>query len=47
MGCFLPQVGWLSVKDYHTFVWALVPPNYEEGTDVNCCVQFQGTHTPV
>lgn len=47
MGCFLPQVGWLSVEDYHTFVWALAPPNYEEGTDVNCCVHFQGTHTPV
>uniref|UniRef100_A0A3Q4B3H6 SKICH domain-containing protein n=1 Tax=Mola mola TaxID=94237 RepID=A0A3Q4B3H6_MOLML len=38
------KVGWPSVKDYHTFVWALVPPNCQEGTDVNCCVNFQGTH---
>lgn len=42
--CFLFQVGWSSVKDYHTFVWALAPADYQEGTDVNCCVHFQGTH---
>ncbi|CAG07391.1 unnamed protein product [Tetraodon nigroviridis] len=40
------KVGWSSVKDYHTFVWALVPPNYEEGTEVNCCVQFQASYLP-
>lgn len=40
---FSPQVGWSSVRDYHTFVWALAPADYEEGTEVNCCVQFQGT----
>nr|ABW77512.1 coiled-coil transcriptional coactivator a [Salmo salar] len=37
------KVGWSSVKDYHTFVWALAPEGYQEGTDVNCCVNFQGT----
>ena len=41
----LCQVGWSSVKDYHTFVWALAPADYQEGTDVNCCVQFQGIHS--
>lgn len=40
---FPPQVGWSSLRDYHTFVWALAPADYEEGTEVNCCVQFQGT----
>lgn len=38
----LSQVGWSSTKNYHTFVWALAPSNYKEGTDVNCCVHFQG-----
>lgn len=36
------QVGWSSVKDYHTFVWAVAPSSYKEGTSVNCCVNFQG-----
>lgn len=40
---FLPQVGWSSARDYHTFVWALAPTDYQEGTEVNCCVHFQGT----
>lgn len=31
------------MRDYHTFVWALAPADYEEGTEVNCSVQFQGT----
>lgn len=44
---FLPQVGWTSAKDYETFVWALTPTDYEEGTDVNCSVQFQGTHDSI
>lgn len=39
----LLQVGWSSVRDYHTFVWALAPADYEEGTEVHCSVQFQGT----
>ncbi|KAM4610322.1 calcium-binding and coiled-coil domain-containing protein 1 isoform 2-T2 [Polymixia lowei] len=40
------KVGWSSVKDYHTFVWALAPADYQEGTDVNCCVQFQASYLP-
>uniref|UniRef100_A0A673HQL4 SKICH domain-containing protein n=1 Tax=Sinocyclocheilus rhinocerous TaxID=307959 RepID=A0A673HQL4_9TELE len=36
------KVGWSSVKDYHTFVWAVAPSSYKEGTSVNCCVNFQG-----
>uniref|UniRef100_A0AAR2JF49 SKICH domain-containing protein n=1 Tax=Pygocentrus nattereri TaxID=42514 RepID=A0AAR2JF49_PYGNA len=39
------KIGWSSMKDYHTFVWALAPSNYEEGTNVNCCVHFQGFST--
>nr|XP_061841702.1 calcium-binding and coiled-coil domain-containing protein 1-like isoform X2 [Nerophis lumbriciformis] len=40
------KAGWSSVKDYHTFVWALVPADYEEGTEVNCCVQFHASYLP-
>ncbi|KAM9507138.1 calcium-binding and coiled-coil domain-containing protein 1 [Salvelinus alpinus] len=40
------KVGWLSVKDYHTFGWALAPEGYQEGTDVNCCVNFQASYLP-
>ncbi|XP_031650442.1 calcium-binding and coiled-coil domain-containing protein 1 isoform X2 [Oncorhynchus kisutch] len=40
------KVGWSSVKDYHTFVWALAPAGYQEGTDVNCCVHFQASYLP-
>uniref|UniRef100_A0A3Q0RX73 Calcium binding and coiled-coil domain 1a n=1 Tax=Amphilophus citrinellus TaxID=61819 RepID=A0A3Q0RX73_AMPCI len=40
------KVGWTSVKDYHTFVWALAPADYQEGTNVNCCVQFQASYLP-
>lgn len=40
------KVGWLSVKDYHTFVWALAPADYQEATDVNCCVHFQASYLP-
>lgn len=38
----MPQVGHSSVKQYHTYMWALVPEGYTEGTAVNCCVIFQG-----
>jgi len=34
------QVGWLTVKDYHTFAWALAPEGYQTGTDANCSVAF-------
>ncbi|XP_030278523.1 calcium-binding and coiled-coil domain-containing protein 1 isoform X1 [Sparus aurata] len=40
------KVEWSSVKDYHTFVWALAPADYQEGTDVNCCVHFQASYLP-
>ncbi|XP_070695652.1 calcium-binding and coiled-coil domain-containing protein 1 [Pempheris klunzingeri] len=40
------KVGWTSVRDYHTFVWALAPADYQEGTDVNCCVHFQASYLP-
>lgn len=34
------QVGWLTVKDYYTFAWALAPEGYQAGTDANCSVAF-------
>ncbi|XP_030624432.1 calcium-binding and coiled-coil domain-containing protein 1 [Chanos chanos] len=40
------KVGWASLRDYHTFVWALAPSNYQEETDVNCCVHFQASYLP-
>nr|XP_057939967.1 calcium-binding and coiled-coil domain-containing protein 1-like [Doryrhamphus excisus] len=40
------KVGWSSVKDYHTFVWAVAPGDDEEGTEVNCCVQFHASYLP-
>ncbi|XP_061076722.1 calcium-binding and coiled-coil domain-containing protein 1-like isoform X2 [Conger conger] len=40
------KVGWSSLRDYHTFVWALAPANYTEGTNVNCCVHFQASYLP-
>ncbi|XP_012991957.4 calcium-binding and coiled-coil domain-containing protein 1 isoform X2 [Esox lucius] len=40
------KAGWSSVKDYHTFVWALAPAGYQESTEVNCCVHFQASYLP-
>nr|XP_046239981.1 calcium-binding and coiled-coil domain-containing protein 1-like [Scatophagus argus] len=40
------EVGWSSVKQYHTYSWALVPEGYTEGTGVNCCVNFQASYLP-
>ncbi|XP_047227024.1 calcium-binding and coiled-coil domain-containing protein 1 isoform X4 [Girardinichthys multiradiatus] len=40
------KVGWSSVKDYETFVWALAPADYQEGTEANCCVHFQASYLP-
>ncbi|CAN9516100.1 unnamed protein product [Ophioblennius macclurei] len=40
------KVGWTSVKEYHTFVWALAPDDYQEGTEVNCCVHFYASYLP-
>ncbi|KAG9353491.1 hypothetical protein JZ751_018093, partial [Albula glossodonta] len=40
------KAGWSSLRDYHTFVWALAPVDYIEGTNVNCCVHFQASYLP-
>ncbi|KAJ8347126.1 hypothetical protein SKAU_G00285270 [Synaphobranchus kaupii] len=40
------KVGWTSVRNYHTFVWALVPGDYKEGNSANCCVHFQASYLP-
>lgn len=41
------KLGWSSVKDYYTFVWALAPnEGIEEGAEFNCCVQFQASYLP-
>ncbi|XP_060749689.1 calcium-binding and coiled-coil domain-containing protein 1 isoform X2 [Tachysurus vachellii] len=40
------KVGWSSVRNYHTFVWALAPASYKEGTQANCCVHFQACYLP-
>nr|XP_023654544.1 calcium-binding and coiled-coil domain-containing protein 1-like isoform X3 [Paramormyrops kingsleyae] len=40
------KVGWSSVRDYHTFVWALAPTGYQAGAAVNCCVHFQASYLP-
>ncbi|TSL61220.1 Calcium-binding and coiled-coil domain-containing protein 1 [Bagarius yarrelli] len=40
------KVGWSSVSNYHTFVWALAPTSYKEGNHVNCCVHFQASYLP-
>ncbi|XP_067443684.1 calcium-binding and coiled-coil domain-containing protein 1b isoform X1 [Thunnus thynnus] len=40
------KVGWSSLKEYHTYTWALVPEGYTEGTNVNCCALFQAFYLP-
>ncbi|XP_069042939.1 calcium-binding and coiled-coil domain-containing protein 1 isoform X2 [Lepisosteus oculatus] len=40
------KVGWSSTRDYHTFVWALSPEGYSEGTSANGCVHFQACYLP-
>ncbi|KAM9759373.1 calcium-binding and coiled-coil domain-containing protein 1-like isoform 2-T3 [Menidia menidia] len=40
------EMGWSSVKHYHTYSWALVPEGYMEGTYVNHCALFQATYLP-
>lgn len=45
MFVIVPQVGCPSVKEYHTYTWALVPEGYTEGKGVNCCVTFQGKNS--
>lgn len=34
------------MKDYHTFVWALAPTDYEKSTEFNSCVQFHASYLP-
>ncbi|XP_061114102.1 calcium-binding and coiled-coil domain-containing protein 1 [Conger conger] len=40
------KVGWTSLRNYHTFVWALVPGGYKEGSSANCCVHFHASYLP-
>ncbi|CAL8335903.1 unnamed protein product [Lota lota] len=40
------QVGWSSVKDYHTYTWAVVPEGLAAGAHVNCCAVFQTFYLP-
>ncbi|XP_036617318.1 calcium-binding and coiled-coil domain-containing protein 1 isoform X1 [Trichosurus vulpecula] len=35
-----------SVRDYHTFVWCVVPEGAAEGTAVHSSVQFQASYLP-
>ncbi|XP_029358763.1 calcium-binding and coiled-coil domain-containing protein 1-like [Echeneis naucrates] len=40
------EMGWSSVKQYHTYTWALVPEGYTEGTSANCCALFHACYLP-
>ncbi|XP_062843042.1 calcium-binding and coiled-coil domain-containing protein 1b isoform X2 [Trichomycterus rosablanca] len=40
------KVGWTSLRDYHTYVWALAPEDYTSGRDVNCSIVFQPSYLP-
>ncbi|AWP02995.1 putative calcium-binding and coiled-coil domain-containing protein 1-like [Scophthalmus maximus] len=40
------EMGWSSVKQYHTYTWALVPEGYIEGTSVNCCALIHACYLP-
>ncbi|KAM8914689.1 calcium-binding and coiled-coil domain-containing protein 1-like isoform 2-T3 [Spinachia spinachia] len=35
-----------SVKQYHTYTWAVVPEGYTRGSSVNCCALFQASYLP-
>ncbi|XP_050978162.1 calcium-binding and coiled-coil domain-containing protein 1b isoform X2 [Labeo rohita] len=41
------KVGWLTVKEYYTFAWALAPEGYQTGTDANCSVAFHSSYLPI
>nr|AAH51625.1 Transcription elongation factor B (SIII), polypeptide 3 [Danio rerio] len=41
------KVGWLTVKDYYTFAWALAPEGYQKGADANCSVAFHPSYLPI
>ncbi|XP_048110003.1 calcium-binding and coiled-coil domain-containing protein 1b [Alosa alosa] len=40
------KMGWSTVKEYYTYMWALVPEGYIERRDTDCCVQFQTSYLP-
>ncbi|XP_038144017.1 calcium-binding and coiled-coil domain-containing protein 1b [Cyprinodon tularosa] len=40
------KMGWSSVKQYHTYTWALVPDGYTEGTSVDYWAVFQASYLP-
>ncbi|XP_053083254.1 calcium-binding and coiled-coil domain-containing protein 1b isoform X2 [Pangasianodon hypophthalmus] len=40
------KVGWTSVRDYHTYIWALAPEDYSLGKDVNCSILFHPSYLP-
>ncbi|XP_019942112.2 calcium-binding and coiled-coil domain-containing protein 1b [Paralichthys olivaceus] len=40
------EMGWSSLKQYHTYTWALVAEGYTEGTNVNCCALFHAYYLP-
>nr|XP_015815132.2 calcium-binding and coiled-coil domain-containing protein 1b isoform X2 [Nothobranchius furzeri] len=40
------EIGWSSLKQYHTYTWALVPEGYTEGTSVDGCAGFQASYLP-
>ncbi|KAM9444294.1 calcium-binding and coiled-coil domain-containing protein 1b isoform 2-T3 [Clarias gariepinus] len=40
------KTGWTSVRDYHTYVWALVPEDYTPGKDVNGSISFHSSYLP-
>ncbi|XP_021163531.2 calcium-binding and coiled-coil domain-containing protein 1 isoform X3 [Fundulus heteroclitus] len=40
------QMGWSSVKEYHTYTWAAVPEGYTEGTSVDYWAVFQASYLP-
>ncbi|TRY97791.1 hypothetical protein DNTS_008285 [Danionella cerebrum] len=40
------KVGWLTVKEYNTFAWALAPEGYQKGMEANCSVAFHQSYLP-
>uniref|UniRef100_A0AAY4D9R5 Calcium-binding and coiled-coil domain-containing protein 1 n=1 Tax=Denticeps clupeoides TaxID=299321 RepID=A0AAY4D9R5_9TELE len=40
------KVGWSTVREYYTYVWALVPEGYSAGQEVDCCATFQPSYLP-
>ncbi|XP_060765850.1 calcium-binding and coiled-coil domain-containing protein 1b isoform X2 [Neoarius graeffei] len=40
------KAGWTSVRDYHTYVWALAPEDYTPANDVNCSILFHPCYLP-